>query len=865
MNKSFNEILQFLKFTTEGQQDFPNNYLPTLDFQTQVGENGLILYKHFDKPMASNLTIQRGTALAKGTVHSALRQDMCRRLLNTSELEPPDTFVQVIENYIQKLRNSDHKYSFVKSVILQAITRYQYMVKRSKLLPDDPKFQPLYRSRQFNKVERLLVKRIEHMTWYSTLDLGDPWRQDWKTKIRRKGENVKNNIQCHRQEKRKKIITSTLFVPATVDSTLFSKVVDKEDSINTNIEWGIKIIEKSGSMLANMLRKKFPITDGCPLGEKCKACKNDAISCTKKGVVYQAVCTMCRSVYSEQNEDPDDYTYVGETSRTFRLRVKEHMDSLINLNVKSFQVGHWMECHGQNTFPPVFEFKQISSHPDALSRQIAEAIWICEKGSLNLRYEFKTNDLCRMEPVRSVLQKEEDVTKENLERKSLKERISNFSQVMHNVRKREEERIKLNSSPVLFLGPSNEGVTNCDNIYRYSKKRQGLGGDLIKLWKKARMDFSTPQDPSKNCFFDEDHVSPVNTAEGSFNSSKENSLHTEDGTGGAKTNLSNDVETLQITPRKEDTPETNIRKILNTTRIVEKNLFKYGLLRSYNSEPEDLNNISLNPFRPARNRTLSLTELMKNVVLDEWNTVSTFEGDETGGKTPSELLENTQKRNHSPEEEAILLGKKYARSNCSSPLLRPRKEMLFNTVDNSGPRKEMLFNTIENSSGTFNKSTGPESKSIAVDNVVEVARELPKPVFLVDPDEIHEDQTRNISDSLGTRHVITPRRRLATYSGDIRDLRKDILTKLKEKADGNAIEHTAESTRTSRSSSCGPKKLCTPRGRKKNNKSSLRISSVPRNQKLISSFTVRKTTGKPVVNNRKDGMSDMDITGKTSS
>ena len=185
--------------------------------------------------------------------------------------------------------------------------------------------------------------------------------------------------------------------------------------------------------------------------------------------------------------------------------------------------------------------------------------------------------------------------------------------------------------------------------------------------------------------------------------------------------------------------------------------------------------MGLNPFRPARNRTLSLTELMKNVVLDEWNTVSTFEGNETGEKTQSELLENTQKRNHSPEEEAILLGKKYARSNCSSPLLRPRKEMLFNTVDNSGPtRKEMLFNTIENSSGTFNKSTGPESKSIAVDNVVEVARELPKPVFLVDPDEIHEDQTRNISDSLGTRHVITPRRRLATYSGDIQDLRKDM-------------------------------------------------------------------------------------------
>ena len=43
--------------------------------------------------MASNLCIQNGTALAKQTVFSALRQDLCRRLLNTSRLEDDEIFV----------------------------------------------------------------------------------------------------------------------------------------------------------------------------------------------------------------------------------------------------------------------------------------------------------------------------------------------------------------------------------------------------------------------------------------------------------------------------------------------------------------------------------------------------------------------------------------------------------------------------------------------------------------------------------------------------------------------------------------------------------------------------------------------------
>ena len=55
--KSLNSVTDFIQFTTEGEEEFHNNFLPTLDFQTQVQDSGHILFKFFTKPMANNLTI----------------------------------------------------------------------------------------------------------------------------------------------------------------------------------------------------------------------------------------------------------------------------------------------------------------------------------------------------------------------------------------------------------------------------------------------------------------------------------------------------------------------------------------------------------------------------------------------------------------------------------------------------------------------------------------------------------------------------------------------------------------------------------------------------------------------------------------
>ena len=113
VTKSMNAIWGFVKFTSESESDFIDHYLPTLDFATQVQSDGHIQYKFFSKPMASNLVLQIGTALSKGCVFSSLRQDLVRRLLNSDLSLPVNTRVQMVNEYIQLLVNSGHKFQYI--------------------------------------------------------------------------------------------------------------------------------------------------------------------------------------------------------------------------------------------------------------------------------------------------------------------------------------------------------------------------------------------------------------------------------------------------------------------------------------------------------------------------------------------------------------------------------------------------------------------------------------------------------------------------------------------------------------------------------------------------------------------------------
>ena len=169
IEKSLNGVWNFLKFTTEGENDFNTNYLPTLDFQTKVIDNGRITYKYYAKPMSNNLLLQKGTSLSKSCIFSSLRQDLVRRLINTWVEEDTQTRISIIKDFIQLMVNSGHKFSYVKAVVLQAISKFNHMKYRNSLDCENKKYMPMHRTRDYDYERRKLSKYLNSDTWFRVI------------------------------------------------------------------------------------------------------------------------------------------------------------------------------------------------------------------------------------------------------------------------------------------------------------------------------------------------------------------------------------------------------------------------------------------------------------------------------------------------------------------------------------------------------------------------------------------------------------------------------------------------------------------------------------------------------------------------
>ena len=73
---------------------------------------------------------------------------------------------------------------------------------------------------------------------------------------------------------------------------------------------------------------------------------NTGVKCAPKGIVYSATCTKCEA---EVSIIGNNHVYVGETSRPWRERIREHLNNASNWMPKSFILDHWMCSHSTET------------------------------------------------------------------------------------------------------------------------------------------------------------------------------------------------------------------------------------------------------------------------------------------------------------------------------------------------------------------------------------------------------------------------------------------------------------------------------------------------------------------------------------
>ena len=497
LNKVFDSIFSFLRFTTENETDFTTGYLPTIDVETKVLNNGIIDYRFFIKPMKNNMVIQKGTALSRNTVFSSLRQEILRRMLNTCEFTEWNCRLRIIEDMVQLMKNSGHEFSFIKSVVLQGITKYEFMKWRSNLAKDHEKYMPLHRDRSFRNDERVLVKYLSIMTWFTDEKLQDPFRQEWKKLIRYKDSGQPKPKKTKARRSADQHTTTTFFVPASKNSLLFKLIKEKEDKIRNLFEWKVMILEAPGTPLLNRLTSNFPIEEGCPRGLDCVICGSEKSKCGRKGVIYKAKCLKCSNLKTVSSSP----TYIGETSRPWRDRVIEHMNGIKKINPDSVFIEHWMLMHGTETVCPDFKFEIVTAYPDPLRRQIGEALNILTSGTLNRKTEFNMNEIGGFDAKEHPADVIKRVKHELDQRKKIKDDLKTFTDLMLRI----EKVNGTNGDP----GIINSNITN---FYRLKRTAPTSPGNCGQPKRKKIMETSTPttdRQSYRKTMEQEDLISPI--------------------------------------------------------------------------------------------------------------------------------------------------------------------------------------------------------------------------------------------------------------------------------------------------------------------------------------------------------------------
>ena len=111
-------IEPFLKFTTETEEDFPDNWSPTLDTALKISEDNRVLSKFWEKPTNSNRTVEKRTAMRENQKVQILTQEVIRRLGNTTEGLPQREYQNMIDRFCQKLYNSGYSEDQMRRIVV---------------------------------------------------------------------------------------------------------------------------------------------------------------------------------------------------------------------------------------------------------------------------------------------------------------------------------------------------------------------------------------------------------------------------------------------------------------------------------------------------------------------------------------------------------------------------------------------------------------------------------------------------------------------------------------------------------------------------------------------------------------------------
>ena len=208
------------------------------------------------------------------------------------------------------------------------------------------------------------------------------------------------------RRKRLEKSSQTQLVSCSLMDGLLAKLLQEvEDRLARTTGYRIRMVELSGSKLCHLLPNTNPWSGQDCGREKCVTCGQGGerlIECKRRNILYESECTVCNPVDAMKEKEADlgkrQGVYVGESSRSIHERALEHNGDYQGQKDDSHMMKHWLTSHADLDAPPAFRFRLVRSFPDALTRQISEAVRIDLRGEgvLNSRAEFSHCRLPRL-------------------------------------------------------------------------------------------------------------------------------------------------------------------------------------------------------------------------------------------------------------------------------------------------------------------------------------------------------------------------------------------------------------------------------------------------------------------------------------
>ena len=249
----------------------------------------------------ANKGLQATTALNQNCLMKSLSNEVMRRLANISEHLDRVERVKVLDEFSQKLVNSDHSMEVVRRTRVNGIKGHLGKVKRCKA-----EGKPFHRCAAGSAKSRKSKKLMQKQSWFKSKSKeNESSTEDKVAGSRSEHENFKMDGKSGRVVKKtKKLPYQTRRQPSTVLFVEYSKGGSLQKTIREVIErlsgmmgFTMRVTERGGIPLSTLLSNKnvgWGRRDCTRLD--CKVCSQTGEKrehCKRRNVLYESECGKC--------------------------------------------------------------------------------------------------------------------------------------------------------------------------------------------------------------------------------------------------------------------------------------------------------------------------------------------------------------------------------------------------------------------------------------------------------------------------------------------------------------------------------------------------------------------------------------------